>query len=103
MVKLRFVEALIPFVAAPRTEHGNRFPLVAPLSSEIVLLNGGNGMPWINLAHLDQTSSRSNLIPIKQRSARSGLTVPVAFGELRQLSQVAMAIECDPQQFVLQP
>jgi hypothetical protein len=53
-------------------------------------------------------SSGSNLIPIKPHSDQTkigeiGLTVQVAFGELRQLSQVPMASECDPQQFVQQP
>jgi hypothetical protein len=82
---------LIPLVSVRRTEQENRFPLVASIDSEIVLVNSDNGMPWINLTHPNQTEI-----------GEIRLTIQVAFRELGQLSAVPIAVECDPQHLVMQ-
>src|ERR1019366_9491372 len=57
MVRLRFgrLSGWVRLTWTGRAEHGDRFPLVAAIDSEIVLVNRDYGVPWIQLAHPNQT------------------------------------------------
>ena len=74
-----------------RAKQGDRFPFVSAIDTEIVLVHRDYGVSWIKLAHPNQTDI-----------SEVGLTLPVAFREFRQLLDIPMAVERDPQHFVLQ-
>jgi hypothetical protein len=73
-----------------RAEQRDCLTFVTPIDSEVGFVNGDNGVMGIHLTHANHAKIRE-----------IGLAVTVVFREFRQLCKVPIAVERNPQHFVL--
>jgi hypothetical protein len=65
-----------------RTKDRDRLALIAPVDAEILFVDREHNMPWVQLAHPDDT-----------KVGEIGLAVCITQGEVSQVLQVALAVK----------